>query len=163
MTQTPVVPDARRLLEEYVATAKVMQLATLDPDGHPYVNNLWFAWTLRPDRLFFISRPTRLHCEYIRQRPNVAGAILAIELVDPSQPVRGVTFTGSARALPATGIDDQIGVYQRRWPTTAAAIDPARMAAGQAHHRVYEVTVTGWVLYDEVNFRGNPRQPVPAL
>jgi uncharacterized protein YhbP (UPF0306 family) len=156
-------PDARLLLEEYITAGKVMQLATLDPDGRPYVNNLWFASTLRPDRLYFISRPNRRHCEYIRERPSVAGAILAIELVDPSQPVRGVTFTGTARELPTTGIDEQIGVYQRRWPTTAAAIDPARMAAGQAHHRVYEITVTGWVLYDEVNFRGGPRQPVASV
>lgn len=149
-------------MEEYVVAAKVMQLATLDPDGRPYVNNLWCASTLRPDRLLFISRPTRLHCDYIRERPDVAGAILAIELHDPSKPVRGVTFTGVARELPTTGIEDQIDVYQRRWPSTASAIDPARMAAGEAHHRIYEVTVTGWVLYDEVHFRGNPRQPVAA-
>lgn len=156
-------PDARGLLEEYVRAGKVMQLATVDPDGRPYVNNLWFASTLRPDRLLFISRPNRLHCEYIRDRSDVAGAILAIELHDPSQPVQGVTFTGTARELPTTGIDEQIGVYQRRWPPTAAAIDPARMAAGEAHHRVYEITVSGWVLYDEIHFRGSPRQPVAAI
>ena len=139
-----------------------MQLATLDPDGHPYVNNLWFASTLRPDALLFISRPNRLHCEYIRHRPRVAGAILAIELDNPSRPVQGVTFTGTARELPTAGIDRQIETYQARWPTVAAAIDPARMASGEAHHRLYEITVTGWVLYDEVNFRTAPRQPVAA-
>lgn len=162
-TRTIAVLDSRHLLEEYVAAGKVMQLATLDPDGHPYANNLWFASTLRPDRLLFISRPNRAHCDYIRNRPHVAGAILAIDLHDPSQPVRGVTFTGTARELPTTGVDEQISAYQRRWPPTAAAIDPARMAAGEAHHRLYEITVTAWVLYDEVNFRGGPRQPVPAL
>jgi hypothetical protein len=107
-------PDARGLLEEYVRAGKVMQLATVDPDGRPYVNNLWFASTLRPDRLLFISRPNRLHCEYIRDRSDVAGAILAIELHDPSQPVQGVTFTGTARELPTTGIDEQIGVDRPR-------------------------------------------------
>jgi len=25
---------------------------------------------------------------------------------------------------------------------------------------VYEITVTGWVLYDEQNYRQQPRQPV---
>lgn len=155
--------DARELLEEYVRSGKVMQLATLDDDGAPYVNNLWFAATLRPDRLYFISRPNRVHCANIRSRPRVAGALLAIELENPAQPVRGVTFTGTAVELPVTGIDSQIGVYAGRWPEVARAIDPDRMASGEAHHRLYEITVQTWILYDEVNFKGDPRQPLPGL
>jgi uncharacterized protein YhbP (UPF0306 family) len=154
--------DPRELLTAYVATGKVMQLSTLDDDGGPYVSNLWFASTFHPDRLSFISRPHRQHCRNIRLRQRVAGAILAIELDDPSQPVRGATFTGLATELPIHDIDPQIGVYVRRWPSAASAIDPVRMAAGQAHHRLYEIRVEGWVLYDEINFRGAPRQLVDA-
>lgn len=153
--------DPRELLEAYVPTAKVMQLATVDERGDPYVNNLWCASTLRPDRLYFISRPDRLHCEYLRQRPRVAGALLAIELTAPDQKVRGVTFTGTAVELPRQGIDAQISVYAGRWPQVAAAIDPVRMAAGETHHRLYEIRVLSWVLYDEENFKP-PRQPVEA-
>jgi uncharacterized protein YhbP (UPF0306 family) len=155
------VADPRELLEDYVRNGKVMQLSTLDGHGDPYVNNLWFASTVNPDRLYFISRPDRLHCEYVRERPRVAGAILAIELTAPDQKVRGVTFTGTAVELPKVGIDAQIGVYSGRWPQTANAIDPVRMAAGETHHRVYEVRVLSWVLYDEENFKP-PRQPVQA-
>ncbi len=72
--------DVRELLEAYVHMGKVMQLATLDEHGDPYVNNLWFADAFSPDRLYFISRPTRVHCENVRQRGRVAGAVLAIEL-----------------------------------------------------------------------------------
>jgi len=154
------VPDPRQLLEDYLRTAKVMQLATLDDDGAPYANNLWFASAVAPDRLFFISRPDRVHCANIRRASRVAGAVLNIDLTDPSQAVRGVTFTATARELPITGIDEQIRAYAGRWPTTAAAIDPATMAAGEAHHRLYQLDVTGWVLYDEVNFRGHARQSV---
>jgi uncharacterized protein YhbP (UPF0306 family) len=139
-----------------------MQLSTLDGDGAPYVNNLWFASSFEPDRLYFISRPTRVHCENIRQRPRVAGAILAIELADLGQPVRGVTFTGTAVELPNVGIDAQVAVYVQRWPSAAQAIDPLRLASGEAHHRVYQVVVDSWILYDEVNFRADPRQPVEA-
>ena len=154
--------DARTLLEEYVASGKAMQLATMDSDGSPVVCNLWFASALCPDRLFFISRPNRVHCANLRLDPRVAGAILAIELVDPSQPVRGVSFTGHGRELPTTGIEEQIGHYAGRWPQTSNAIDPARLASGEAHHRVYQIEVTGWVLYDEANFRGQPRQEIAA-
>ena len=155
--------DARDLLEDYVRSGKVMQLSTLDDEGAPYVNNLWFASSLRPDRLYFISRPARLHCANIRSRPRVAGAILTIALENPKQPVRGVTFTGTAVELPTTNIDAQIAIYAGRWPETAAAIDPARLASGEAHHRLYEITVRSWILYDEENFRADPRQPVAAL
>lgn len=165
MTGTGAPPSARTLLEDYVLGGKVMQLATTDGNGRPYVNNLWYAPALHPDRLYFISRPTRVHCDNVRRRPDVAGAILTIELADPSQPVQGVTFTAVARELPTTGIDAQIAVYATRWPTVAAAIDPARMAAGETHHRLYEVAVSEWILYDERHFRLAPRQrlaPAPG-
>ena len=155
--------DARELLEGYVRSGKVMQLASLDPEGAPYVNNLWFAATLRPDRLYFISRPNRLHCDNIRSRSRVAGAILAIGLENPKQAVRGVTFTGDAVELPVSGIEAQLQVYAGRWPEVAAAIDPARMASGEAHHRLYQITVATWVLYDEENFKTAPRQPLSGL
>ena len=49
-----------------------------------------------------------------------------------------------------------------RWPVTAKAVDPARLASGEAHHRIYEIAVDQWLLYDEENFRSDPRQPVEA-
>ena len=154
--------DPRELLTAYVQSGKVMQLSTLDEDGAPYVDNLWFASSFEPDRLYFISRPNRLHCENVRARPRVAGAILAIELEDLGQPVRGVTFTGTAVELPTRAIEQQIGVYVGRWPSASRAIDPVRLAAGETHHRLYEVQVGSWILYDELNFKPAPRQPVPA-
>lgn len=157
------MPEPRELLEEYVADGKAMQLATLDQDGAPVVCNLWFAYRFGPDRLWFISRPNREHCANIRRESRVAGAVLAITLTDPGQPVRGVSFTGHAVELPTTGIDDQIAAYAGRWPSTGRAIDPQRLASGEAHHRIYEIAVRRWVLYDELNFRGAPRQIVEAV
>lgn len=157
------MPQPRELLEEYVASGKAMQLATLRPDGAPIVCNLWYAYQLNPDRLYFISRPAREHCANVRRDPRVSGAILAIELSHPGEPVRGITFTGQGVELPVTGIDAQIAVYAGRWPVTANAIDPQRLAGGEAHHRIYEITVEEWVLYDEQNFRQQPRQPVLAV
>jgi hypothetical protein len=156
------MPEAREVLEEYVAGGKAMQLATLNPEGAPVVCNLWFASCFSPDRLYFISRPDRVHCENIRSDDRVAGAMLDIDLKEWTQPVRGAQFTGRARELPPIGIEEQIGVYTGRWQQAAHAIDPARLATGEAHHRVYEIEVTGWVLVDEVNFKGAPRREIPA-
>jgi uncharacterized protein YhbP (UPF0306 family) len=154
--------EPRDLLEEYVAAGKALQLATLRGDGAPVVCNLWYAYGFAPDRFWFISRPGREHCANLRADARVAGAILAIELDEVGQAVRGVSLTGRAVELPTTGIDEQIAAYAGRWPRAAQAIDPQRLAAGQTHHRVYEIAVDEWVLYDEENFRGQPRQPVPA-
>jgi uncharacterized protein YhbP (UPF0306 family) len=155
--------EPRDLLEEYVATGKAMQLATVRDDGGPVVCNLWYAHAFEPDRLFFISRPAREHCANLRADGRVAGGILAIELDEVGQAVRGVSFTGTARELPVTGIDEQIKVYAGRWPTAANAIDPARLASGETHHRVYQIDVDSWVLYDEENFRSQPRRPIAAV
>ncbi|HEY2795682.1 MAG TPA: pyridoxamine 5'-phosphate oxidase family protein [Micromonosporaceae bacterium] len=154
--------DLREMLTAYVGEGKVMQLSTLDGDGSPYVSNLWFASAFDPDRLYFISRPARAHCDNIRLRARVAGAVLAIKLEGLGQAVRGVTFTGTAVELPTENINDQISVYVQRWPSAERAIDPRRLAAGETHHRLYEIRVSGWVLYDEENFRADPRQPVEA-
>jgi hypothetical protein len=154
--------DVRALLEEWVAAGKAMQLATLDASGAPVVCNLYFASTFAPDRLYFISRPDRIHCANLRADGRVAGSVLAHEPDEFGMPVRGATFRGLGRELPVIGIDDPIGVYTRRWPKAAYPIDPARLASGEAHHRVYEIEVTGWVYFDEFNFKGAPRQELSA-
>jgi Pyridoxamine 5'-phosphate oxidase len=157
-----LVEDARKLLEDYVRTGKVIQLATLDPTGAPVVCNLWFASAFAPDRIWFMSRPQREHCVNLRSDPRVAGAILAIELEGIEQDVRGVTFTGQARELPTVGIDEQIAGFAGRWPEVADAIEPAALAADLTPHRLYEITVSRWVLFDEQYYPDQPRQPVPA-
>jgi len=154
--------EPRDLLEDYVAAGRVMQLATLDRAGAPAVCNLWQASAFQPDRFYFISRPQREHCANIRADGRVSGAILSVAPTDYGDPVRGVSFTGRARELPTTGIDGHIQVYVGKWPKAARALDPRRLANGEAHHRVYLIEVAGWVLFDEVNFRGEPRQVIDA-
>lgn len=154
--------EARNLLEDYVRSAKVIQLATLDADGAPVVCNLWFASAFGPDRLWFMSRPNREHCANLRSDPRVAGAILAIELSGIEQDVRGVTFVGQARELPTTGIDEQIAGYVGRWPEVADALAPEALAADLTPHRLYEIAVSRWVLFDEEYYPDQPRQPVKA-
>ena len=154
--------DARKLLEDYVSSGKVIQLATLDAGGAPVVCNLWFASAFGPDRLWFMSRPNREHCANLRADPRVAGAILAIELEGIEQDVCGVTFVGAARELPTVGIEEQIAGYANRWPEAADAIAPEALAAEATPHRLYEIAVERWVLFDELHYPTHPRQAVEA-
>ena len=80
--------DARALLLDEVRAGKALQLATLGPDGAPVVCNLWFASSFEPDRLFFISRPSRAHCENLRRDPRVAGSVRARSSRSRSTPSR---------------------------------------------------------------------------
>lgn len=154
--------DARTLLEDYVRSGKVIQLATLDAGGAPVVCNLWFAGGFGPDRIWFMSRPDREHCANLRSDPRVAGAILAIELEGIEQDVSAVTFVGTGRELPTVGIEEQIHGYASRWPEAADAIAPEALATGATSHRLYEIAVEHWVLFDEVHYPDHPRQEVAA-
>lgn len=157
------MPSARDLLEQYVESGKLMQLATLCAGGSPVVCNVWYDFQFAPDLLRFVSRHDRNHCANIRNDARVAGSIIAIELEGLGQTVRGVTYTGAARELPVVGVDDEIRAFVTRWPASSATIDPDALANGETATRLYEITVDDWVLFDEENFPDQPRQAVDSV
>jgi hypothetical protein len=71
------------------------------------------------------------------------------------------SFSGAARCPPPASTSRSrctrdAGRPPRR-PSTRRGWPP-----GKTHHRVYQIEVTDWVLYDEEHFRGQPRQAVEA-
>lgn len=142
----------RRLLEEYVAGGKLVQVATIGPDGRPAVCQVWYLCEFSPDRLVFMSKPSRDHSCNIRRDPRVAGAIVNIELEGLGQPVRGVTFEGTARECEPGADLATVARFIDRWPRSRPAL------TGDPSSCLYEITVTKWVLFDEANFPDNPRR-----
>lgn len=155
-----MMEKSRELLEDYVRSGKLMQLATLRTDGAPELCNVWYDPHFRPDLLRFISRRDRNHSHNLRVNACVAGAIVAIHLEALGQTVRGVTFTGHARELAVVGIEKAIDSFVTRWPASSVALDLDVMASGEGLTRVYEVAIGEWVLFDEVNFPEQPRQVI---
>lgn len=155
--------SARHLLEEYVRSGKLMQVATLTSDGSPAVCNVWYDAHFQPDVLRFISRHDRHHSEHIRNDARVAGSIIAIPLDALGQQVRGVTFTGRARELPCLGIDAEIDLFTRRWPASTAALNPDALARAETPIRLYDISVNEWVLFDEANFPEEPRKVIAGV
>jgi uncharacterized protein YhbP (UPF0306 family) len=151
--------DSRQLLEEYVREGKLMQLATRDDRG-PWLCNVWYAPRFDPDRLYFISNRTRNHSAHIRADGAVAGGIMHEQLEQLGQKVRGVTFRGRATELRTEGIDEQLELFLGRWPSANGAIGKESLAREETPMRLYEVAIEKWVLFDEVNFEGDPRQEV---
>jgi hypothetical protein len=156
------MPTSRELLEQYVKSGKLMQLATLCADGSPMVCNVWYDAHFAPDLLRFISRHDRNHSANIRRDARVAGSIVAIHLEALGQPVTGVAFTGIARELGTVGVESEVEAFVKRWPAATEAIEPGRLERGERPTRLYEVAVEEWVLFDEVNFPAQPRQVVQA-
>jgi hypothetical protein len=152
----------RELLEEYVRAGKLMQIATINPDGSPTICNAWYDAHFAPDVLRFISRDYRYHSGNIRRDGRVAGNIIAIELEALGQTARGVSFTGTARELPTTGVTTEANAFLARWPEAADAVAPHRLAQADSPVRLYEIVVFEWILFDEANFAEQPRRAISA-
>ncbi|GAA0400877.1 hypothetical protein Acor_39160 [Acrocarpospora corrugata] len=109
-----------------------MQLATLSPDGSPALCSLTYHATFAPDRLHFVAHEDRMHARNLRHDPRAAGAILTPDS-------RGATFTGTA--------------------TETGSPDPVHLAPGE---RVFHITITEWLLFDETIHPGRPRRVIPV-
>lgn len=146
--------NARKILEEYVASGKVLQFATLSDTGSPVVCNLWYHVHFRPDKLYYISRNTRAHSVNIHRNPQVAGGIVSIpSSAGLGKSVRGVTFKGTAREL-GTDAVNELEEFYKRWPDSRRMISIQKIAQNDIH-RLYEISVDEWVIRDESIF---PRQ-----
>jgi hypothetical protein len=156
------VTSARIILEDYVRSGILMQVASLSAGGEPSVCNVWYSAAFRPDKLYFISRRDRLHSLNIRSDRRVAGSIVAIPLTGLGQTVRGVTFNGTACELDASA-RSELDSFLQRWPQARNAITTERVARDETPSRLYEVQVASWVLFDEENFPDSPRQSFPAM
>ncbi|MFF0487491.1 pyridoxamine 5'-phosphate oxidase family protein [Nocardia sp. NPDC004068] len=148
--------NERDHLEHYVRSGKLMQLASVSGDGTPRVCSVWYLPNFAPDLLYFVSRADREHSENIRRTPSVAGAIIDIPVVELGQTARGVQFVGQARELPGTGIDELAARFVERWPNAKRVFDA--MPGGAS--RLYEIAVSEWVLFDEENYRSDPRRRI---
>lgn len=147
----------RKILEAYVASGTLMQVATISRSGDPAVCHVWYDYSFRPDRLRFMSRNDRDHSQNIRLNGRTAGGIVAIELTGLGQSVRGLTFKGTASELSPAECDDEAASFIRRWPAAESSLTRTSSS------RLYEVRVSEWVLFDEENFPSEPRRIISGL
>jgi uncharacterized protein YhbP (UPF0306 family) len=153
----------RHILEEQVLTGRLMQVATQSPDGPPELCHVWYAPSFTPDRLYFISRKDRHHSQNIHTNPVVAGGIVARVPEALGEQVQGVTYRGHARQVPVIASARLLlEGFLDRWPQAKDAITWDRLERRTTLTRLYEITVTEWILFDEVNFPENPRRVLPG-
>lgn len=145
--------ELRQLIKDYLAEAKLMQLAT-SVDGQPWVCNVWFA---ADDDLniYWFSSVTRRHSDEVMKNNKVAGAMVLAHT--PSDKPRGVQFEGVAEQLTeADDIEKAISVYADR----IFSRDQIEQFMGSSDrpHKFYRIRPTTFVLFDVVHFPDNSRQ-----
>jgi uncharacterized protein YhbP (UPF0306 family) len=137
-----------------------MQLSTIAPDGRPNICHVWYNPSFSPDAIYFISREDRHHSANIRSRPGVAGAIIVNVPEGLGSKVQGVTFTGSAEELSLAYIGTALDSFLSRWPNARDAITLDKLNRAETQMRLYQIIVEQWILFDEVNFPGEPRRTI---
>jgi hypothetical protein len=156
------MPSDRELLEGYVRAGQLMQLATVRADGSPLLANLWYDPHFAPDLLRFVARHDRWHGADPAGDDRVGGSIIAVPPDTRAGTVRGVTFTGRLRQLPAVGVDAEARAFLDRWPAAEVAVDPGRLARHETPSRLYEIAVVEWILFDERRFPDESRHVLAA-
>ena len=143
----------RKLIEDYLKEAKLMQLAT-SVDHQPWVCNVWFA-TDSNLNIYWISSTTRRHSHEVIINKKVAGAVALPQT--PADTARGVQFQGTAEILTKKlDIAKATLLFSKKIFSKALII--RFMKDRSTPHRFYRIKPTQFVLFDMVNFPDHSRQ-----
>jgi len=145
--------ELRKLIEEYLKEAKLMQFAT-SVDNQPWVCSVWFASDEKLN-IYWFSATTRRHSKEVMKNNKVAGAIALPQT--PEDSPRGLQFQGSAEMLTnQNDIDEAISLYSRRIFSKETINE--LMKDKEKPHKFYKIKPTQFVLFDAIHFGDNWRQ-----
>lgn len=128
-----------------------MQVASVGKNG-PWIATVYFV----PDaqqNLYWLSLPSRRHSQELYKD---ARAAIAIAIKD-DQPVIGLQAEGNVEVLKD---EDEIRKVMDSYVTKYGAGKDFydNFVAGKNQHNLYKFVPKSFVLFDEVNFAGEPRQ-----
>jgi uncharacterized protein YhbP (UPF0306 family) len=121
---------ARRIL----ATNRYAVLATVDPDGQPWVTPVWFAH-VDLDRVVWVSSPDTRHSQALAGHPAVALTVFDSKV----EPGHGTAFYGRGRAgeCPEDRLADLLDVYNERGAAQGLRSWEAGEVSGEGRFRLY--------------------------
>lgn len=147
------IPDLKKLIQDYLKEARLMQLATAI-DNQPWVCSVWFAAD-KDLNIYWFSSTIRRHSSEVVKNQKVAAAIVLPQT--PEDPPRGLQLQGTAELLTdQKDIDKAISVYAGRVFPKEKIFE--FMKSKTHPHRFYRIQPTQFVLFDVVNFPDNSRQ-----
>jgi uncharacterized protein YhbP (UPF0306 family) len=145
--------NIRSLIETYLATTRMMQVATSVND-EPWNYTLYFAYG-DDLSLYWISKPNARHSKNIAENPKVAGVIV-YDQQPPQDFVRGLSFEGEAVVL--SGEEEEVACmkYIQQLNREKTLLEDIR--SGRNLHKLYKVKPHKFVLFDTKNFSKVPYQ-----
>lgn len=153
------LPRIHALLTEYLSANRLMQLAT-SHENHPWICSVYFAFDEHLS-LYFISKTFRRHSKELRINPRVAAAICAPPASPFEMPARGVQLEGEAIEVNELELADKyLSSYCTRFPAARKIYDSAGAITGNAIPRIYKITPSRIVLFDEEHYPAEPQQVV---
>jgi len=137
--------EPKQLVEDYIKSKNMMQLAVVDKDG-PWVVSLLYACDDQLN-LYWISLPGTRHSKAVENEPKAAASI-PVEF-ESGKNVVGMSLTGKVKYLhPAN--KEQVELYAEQMDRDQQFIDD--MLSGKEPHRMYVFRPNYVKLFDRVNF-----------
>lgn len=147
--EKPEELDPSELARLHMATAKVLQLATLH-EGKPRINSVYFVAAEDNSAVYWMSEPERRHSYDIAVDSSVAGAIV----VKQDYPVIGLQLAGIAAEVQDIKEVEKIApIYAEKYGGLGGDLHE-RIAAGVNKHRLYKMSLDTLEMFDEVHFPG---------
>ena len=128
MPRGPVPPPSHDLL----ATTALGHLATVDPNGRPQVNPVWFI--AEPDTLYLGAKAETLKLRNLRANPH-----LALSISDPDNPGRYLELRGEVVDFELFKTLEWVNQLSRKY--TGADFPPA--TAGEPRYKL-TVRIDSW-------------------
>ena len=146
--------DLKELIEQYLPTINVMQLAT-SRDNRPYAVNIHFY----SDGLniYWISTEARRHSEELKLNPKACAALKIHENTEEEDWVVGLSLEGEAMVVDVNDLDPSVVEGFIAKLNTAPTLKED-IASGKNPHKFYVLKPTKATLFDNKTFPENPRQ-----
>lgn len=143
---------SNQLIPKYLANAEVMQLATVH-NGQPWICSVYFV--AHENNLYWLSLPSRRHSQELMNHDRAAVAIA----VKTDMPVIGIQMEGTvSEVIDTETVGAVMAGYTKKYDTGYDFYD--NYLTGTNQHHMYRFAPVGIMLFDEVNFAGNPRQVI---
>lgn len=143
--------NVSELVKQHLGAQRMMQIATTQND-RPWICTVFFVADGQQN-LYWLSAPTRRHSQLIANNPKIAVAVP----VKFDWPVVGIQSEGTATIVQDAGeVKSVMDNYVAKYDKGQDFYD--NFVNGTNQHQLYKFTPETFVLFDEVNFAGNPRQ-----
>jgi uncharacterized protein YhbP (UPF0306 family) len=147
------------LIGDYLRAGKLLHLYC-SSNNVLWMCHVWYAVGSCNQELIFTSNKARRHSKEINNNPIIAGGVNAMDLDGLGQKVQGLSFEGKAEEATGNEIEKAYELYAMRWPQVKSMFSANDIQSGRVDMRMYRVTITRAVLFDEVNYPDNPRQEI---